>query len=52
LENIKAAKATVDATDTVSEQADMTKNNTRLQIAMYMLTQSNQNAGLVLSLFR
>jgi len=52
LENIKAAKATVDATDTVAEQAEMTKNQTRLQIAMFMLQQSNQNAGLVLSLFR
>lgn len=52
LENIKAAKATVDEVDPVAEQAEYTKNQTRLQIAMAMLTQSNQMQGLVLNLFR
>jgi len=52
LENLKAAKATVDEVDPVSEQAEYTKNQTRLQIAMAMLSQSNQMQGLVLNLFK
>ena len=51
-QNIKSANTTISSTDMAAEQSAYTANQTRLQIAMAMLSQSNQMNGLVLNLFK
>lgn len=52
LQNIQSANNTISATDMAAEQSAYSANQTRLQIAMAMLSQSNQMSGLVLNLFK